>query len=50
MVTKGRGTQRNSVMTVDGMLGLNIQLPKLGHSLAVTARKSLWRELRDCNK
>lgn len=40
VLTKDRETQRNSVMTVDRKLGLIREPSKVGHSLAVTARKS----------
>lgn len=49
MVPKDR-TWANRVVIVDDMWGLNIQLSKVGHSVAVTARTSSWRELRVGNR
>lgn len=49
VVAKGTGT-RSRVMAVDGMLVLGIQLSKAGHPRALSARKSLCRQLWDCKQ
>lgn len=41
-------TRGNRVVIACDMLGLSIQLSKVGHSVAVTART--WRELRVGNR